>query len=368
MQRWLFTILMLPLLSACSLGLDFWRPETAAQKTLQFQNAPTEIGSSTISQWWTRIDDPNLRDYVDQLVADNLSLKQAGARVFQARARLGIERGGFTPSLSVNTSAYRSFTPGQSTGAINTDRQYATAYNPELSASWEIDLFGRIRRSVESADATFQAALYDEQALTHSLIADLVNRRIAIAVNTRLLSLAKENAQNRKTIFDLVQSRYELGVRGADLDDVLLAEENYTTIKADTHEFQRRLTDETYAFDVLLGQIPGTTDGVKSTFPMIPAPLDIPICVPANLLDRRPDLRASELRLKAAKADIGVALADLYPTVNLSTALGFTGDSTNNLFSADQLAGSIIGALTARIFEGGRLRANIDLPFLASHS
>jgi len=110
-----------------------------------------------------------------------------------------------------------------------------------------------------------------------------------------------------------------------------------------------------------LGQAPGTLNPIASDFPMIAPPVDVPICLPADLLDRRPDLRAAELRVKAANADIGVAIADLYPSLSLGGSIGFNGSDTNNLFNADRLAGAILASVTARIFEGGALRANIDL-------
>ena len=330
----IFTLACLgTILSACALGPDYQRPQMGVIAG-DFVNAPTEEreGSSSY-QWWSKIDDPVLNSYVDQLLAQNLNLKEAAARVMQARARLSIERGDYLPSVDLNTIGSRSFTPSAS---VPSGRAYTNSYTAELESAWQIDLFGRIGRSVEGADANYQAAAYDHLALKHSLIAELLNRRIAIAVNKRLLELAQDNADNRQKIYDLVKNRYDLGVQGAGLDDVLLAEENLTTVQADINAFRRRLNDEAYAFDVLLGHAPGTTDiSTTSAFPLLPAPLDVPVCMPASLLDRRPDLKASELRIKAANANIGVAIADLYPNITLGGSLGFTGASAGGLFNAD---------------------------------
>ncbi len=353
------------LLASCAVGPDYNRPDTSATITGEFLNAPETQEEFSSRLWWEQIDDPLLPSYIDTLLEQNLDLKEAGARILQARARLGTSRADYFPSLGANSSANRNFSPSNSFNipgqAGGTERVFNTNYVTELETSWEIDLFGRIRKSVESADASFQASLYDRDALTNSLIAELVNRRIAIATNQRLLSLAEQNAENRRQIYELVQRRYDMGVANNDLADVLEAKENLTTVQADINQFKRRLTNEVYAFDILLGQTPGTTDVTASSFPVLPPPLDVAVCVPASLLDRRPDLKANEFRLIAANADIGVAVADLYPSLNLSGALGFSGNETPNFFSADQLAGSIVGALTTRLFEGGRLRANIDL-------
>lgn len=363
MRKLIFATL-LPVLGACALGPDFLRPSNHAQDHQQFVNVLSSSSSSdgSFSRWWKHIDDPLLPKYIDILIRQNLELKEAGARILQARASLVSQTGDYYPSLSGNFSGNRGFSPAAQTALSTSNaRQYSTAYNAELETSWEIDLFGKVRRSVEAADASFQASVYDHQALAHSLIAELLNTRIAVAVYGRLLALAESNANNRKLIYDIVKKRYDLGTQSTTLEDVLLAQENFTSVLADVNEFRRNLKNEAYAFDILLGQVPGTTNINASNFPILPAPMDIPICVPASLLDRRPDLRASELRVKAANADIGVALADLYPSLTLGANSGFGNDSINNLFTADRLAGSVLGALSARLFEGGKLRANIDL-------
>lgn len=349
------------IITGCAVGPDYSRPETSATHSKVYINASESSSALSLNRWWERINDPLLPDYIHRLLEQNIELKEAGARILQARARLGIEKGANYPSVSANTSASRSFSPSNSINGTSSERSYNTSYVAELQASWEIDLFGRISKSVESATATFQASLYDREALTHALVADLVNRRIAIGVNQRLLALAQNNAANRQKIYDLIRKRYDMGARNSDLEDVLLAKENFTTVKADINRFQRILKNEVYAFDILLGQNPGETDIITSVFPILPAPLDVAVCVPASLLDRRPDLKANEFRLVAASANIGVAMADLYPGLNLVGALGFSGDNRSRLFNSDQMTGSIIGSFTARLFEGGRIRANIDL-------
>ncbi|MFP4314107.1 MAG: efflux transporter outer membrane subunit [Alphaproteobacteria bacterium] len=345
-------------LSSCVSGEQIAMPFFGLWQDSAYINATQNMdiaGAPPMARWWTRIDDPLLEDYVSRLLDDNLTLMQAGARVIQAREALNIQAGAYYPSAQGNVSAGRSFRPGVS------DRVFTDSYAAELETSWKIDLFGKIRKSVESSRQTFRASLYDLEALKHSLIAELTKRRIGVAVQKRLLELARQNAENRKDFYDLVKRRYDLGAQGVSASDVYLAQENYTSVEADIHQFERLLAEESYALDVLLGVMPGTTDPFASEFPMVTPPLDMPVCLPADLMDRRPDLKSSALRLEAAKADISVAIADLYPSVTLGGALGFSGDTTNNLFSADQLTGSLLGSIITRIFEGGRLRANIRL-------
>ena len=348
-----------PLLSACALGPDFLRPVTAATSQASYINAVEETHpTKKMDHWWKQINDPLLNKHITELRSQNLQLIQAAERLIQARAAVTTQTGAYYPSVSATANAGRSFTPN-TIGANG--RTYINSYNPELSSTWEVDIFGRIRRSVEAADATYIASMYDREALLHSLIADLVSLRVEIAVNKRLLDLAKKNVQNRKEIYDYIRNQYELGVQGSNPQNVFQAEDNLTFVQSDVHTYERLLADALYRFDVLLGKPPGATNPTETEFPMIVPPIETPTCVPADLLDRRPDLRASELRIKAANAEIGVAIADLFPTLSLSGAIGFSGDSTNGLFNANQLAGSILGSLTARLFQGGALRANIDI-------
>lgn len=361
------------LLTACAVGPDYARPGNSAALHKQYLNADDAVyDGQPISRWWTRLEDPLIHDYVDQLLDQNLELKQAAERVIQARQNVRIAGADLFPTLGAEAGGRRGFTPGQSFEAsgqniqsglpsLEQDRRYNTSYDASLNTSWELDLFGRIRRARESASAVFEAARYDNQALTHSLIAELFNRRVAIATNAALLDLARQNLDNRKAFYELVKRRYNLGTGASNAANVYLAEQTYKDVQGDVNLYSRLLAEERYRFDVLLGLLPGTTQGQAEDFPVLPPPRDIAVCLPADLLDRRPDLRASELRVKAANADIGVAIANLYPNVSLGGTLGFTGDTTNDLFTAQNLAGSLLASITARIFEGGRLRANIAL-------
>lgn len=361
-QKILITSLGSIILGACAAGPDFTRPKTALSPNDQFINQSTIAGEETMAQWWENIEDPTLNAQINRLLRQNLQLVQVGERVLQARANVTSQQGSFFPSLSANQSTNRSFNPILNNNFFAAgDRQYLTTYQADLSTSWQIDLFGKIRRSVESAKANFNASIFDREALTHSLIAELVQTRVNIATNQALLSLAKDNAKNRENLYEVVKRRYNLGTGNVNASDVYLAENNFNTAQSDVFQFERLITADSYRLDILLGQKPGTIQTANIDFPLLPPPQTLNTCLPADLLDRRPDLRASELRIKAANANIGVAIADLYPNISLGGTIGVSGNSTNNLFTADQLLGSLLGTITTRLFEGGRLRAAIDL-------
>ena len=343
--------------SGCAVGPTALRPDLATPPPAAFANAAADpVAAAAMPRWWEQIEDPAFNGFVATLLAQNLSLQEATERVIQARERLNIQQGGNLPSVTAAADARRAFTTN---GAP--DRIYSNSYAADLNVSWTVDLFGRRHRGIEATEASFLSAAAEQEALAHTLIAELLNRRVAIAVNARLLDLATQNVTNRETLHAIVKRRYDLGTRGTDLSDVYLAEENFTTVQADVPQYQRLLAEDLYRLDLLLGRTPGSTTLDAATFPLITPPAAPPVGLPVALLDRRPDLRASELRARAATANVGVALADLYPQLTLGGAIGVAGPSTSNLFSTDQLVGSLLGSITQRLFAGGALQANLRL-------
>lgn len=359
---------------SCTVGPDYERPETAAQTPKAFQNAPDTLSNALtdrdLSRWWRRMDDPVMDRFVGRLLSENLQLKEAAARIAQAWAKLGIERGGRWPALSASTAATRGFQPtgagsGGSAipvpGASGDDRVYFTRLELGLSASWQVDLFGTVRRRIAAAADRYLASRAETRALVHALIAELARRRIALATLKRRLALTERTEKNRNRTLKTVELRYKRGTGDVSASDIYVSRENLSSVAADVPELRGRLAEEGYFLDVLLGYPPGTIDPFNVDMPMLPPPEPPPVGIPARLVDRRPDLRAAELRLIAASHDIGVAVADLYPNLTLNTTIGLRGDDGNTLFDTANLAGDIMGNLIARLFEGGRLRANVDL-------
>ena len=352
--------------NSCTLGPVFKGVETKADQQETFLNvSPSYQAQYSMKNWWLSINDPLLEAYIKQLLDENLDLKEAAERVIQARENLAIQRGGKMHEISADISGNRSFTPTSANNFLpqsSKKRFFNNSNTADINVSWQLDFFGKMKRTIEARESEFSATIHDREALIHSLIAELVNVRVAIASNNNSLELAKENAKNRQKVYDLVQKRYKLGVKNTYLSDVYLAEDDYNTAQGEVHEFERLLAADIYNFDILLGQAPGTTTALSSSFPLLPPPIDIPIALPANLLDRRPDLRAAKLRVKAANANIGVAIADLYPSLSIGASLGFAQGNNGSLVGGvDQIAGSLFGSITTKLFQGGALRANIRL-------
>lgn len=345
-------------LTACAVGPDFVRPDVRAVTTSHFiESSSVAAQTEGMSLWWQQFEDDALNIAVEHLLHQNLNIKQAGMRVLQAEESMNVASSSFLPTLGVTGEARRSGTPNSATG----QRIYSNSLSATGALSWQVDVFGKVRRSVESAFSTFKASEYEAEAVVHSLVAEVVSLRIQIAAAKRQMYLAEEAKNNQSRVLELLERRYELGVSEVSYSDVLLAKSAVQNAIADEHSAQRTLKTLLYSYDVLLGEPIGTSLSENIDFDLEASPEIFAIGAPVSLLDRRPDLRASELRLKAANAEIGVAVGDLYPDLTIGGSLGFTATEFSKLFRSEQLAGSLFTSLSQRVFEGGRLRAQIRL-------
>jgi len=349
-----FTISAFLILSACAMGPDYERPQTKAATLEKFINAPedAEQETATMSKWWENIGDEKLNELVKILLTDNLDLKAAGERLIQANERVYAQQGAYFPTLGANSGVARSATSSD---------VYTTNYELGLATSWQVDLFGKIKEIVNSAQANYLASRAENEALIHSLIAALLQKRIEISANAKRLELAENIAKSRKNTLESVERRYRSGVASTSALEVRLARENLASAQATATGLKADLTDSSYDLDVLLGRAPGTTILEAADFPAIPRIRDFTIPPPLALLDRRPDLQTSELRLIAANADISVAIAELYPNLTFGGNIGTAGSKLSDLFSSGQIGWSLLGNIALKIFEGGKLRANIRI-------
>jgi NodT family efflux transporter outer membrane factor (OMF) lipoprotein len=343
-----------------------------------FQNDPDKpadnINEYMYQTWWTRYNDPILNQLIARLLNQNLELKAAGARSLQAQERLFQTQGGLYPSISLDATAARSATPtGASTSqttttattagfATTSDTTYSTSYELGLSAAWQVDLFGQVRNSISAAEAGLKASEAEKNALAQNLIIQLIGQRVRLATLSALIGVTEETIENRRKILQTVERRYELGSEQISALDVRLAKENLERAKADLAPLEADYKEAFYTLEILVGEMPGTSNlqGIDS-YTLLPPPERLKIPPPVALLDRRPDLQSAAYRIEAAKANIGVALADLYPGLSLSGSYGYQATELDNLISPEQIAWNLIGNLTAPLFEGGRLRATIRL-------
>jgi len=345
--------------SACTLGPDPERPTTAADEAQAFVNAePSSPDSETSGgTWWRRFGDETTTRLVEQALVNNTDLRVAAARVLEAGAGLRQARGAQWPQVGLGGSAGRqksSFVLPQ-VGRVGI---WSTTYSADLQVSYQVDLFGKLARLKEAAWADALAQEAGQDALRHTIIAEVVRARVLIATTERALDITRRIRTSWESTLGTVERRYRMGVTPA--LDLRLARENLASARAAEVQLEGSHAQAKHALDVLVGRRPGTGGPLPDTLSELPDLEPVPPGLPAELLDRRPDLRQAELGLYAATSRIGAAMADLYPSLSLTGSAGIRSDSLSGLTSSDGLVYSAVANLLAPLFSGGQLRAGVD--------
>jgi NodT family efflux transporter outer membrane factor (OMF) lipoprotein len=361
----LFAALLL--LSGCvAVGPNYVPPEFAVQDNWDVDTLEgVQVSASEQVKWWTLFDDPILSELVERAVTGNLDLRAAVSRIDEARALLGVTRGARFPNLDSEVSYTRSRQSEESSiggtkvGSLvsvnDTDN-----YGASLGAAWELDLFGRIRRSVEASKANWEASVEDYHGVLVSLQAEIALSYIDIRSLQHRIDIAKKNIASQQQSLNLVQKRYGAGkAPGLEFSQ---AKANLASTKATLPQLHAALDSALHRLSVLLGEHPGATQIELKTKTPIPSPPDtIVIDIPANLLRQRPDLRRAERLLAAQTAKVGMTTANLYPTLSLGGAFGFSAQSPGDLFQASSRTYGVGPTFSWNVFSGGRIRSAIDV-------
>lgn len=337
---------------ACAVGPNY-RPQAAAALHVpdRYQAPAAEsIDAAGLAHWWTAFNDPTLTSLVERTLAGNTDLAAAQARLRAARASLKASRGALLPSLSAGGSASRQEVV-EGPGGGN------SGFQAGLDAAYEVDLFGGIRRSVEAARANAQSSAASLADVQRSLVAEVALNYIDARSTQARLAVARQNIAIQDETLQIVRWRVEAGlVSNLDLQQAI-AQRAQTAATIPTLE-------QSYAASVnriatLIGQAPGAVTAEMAAQQPIPlGPDAVEAGLPADLLNRRPDLIAAERSLAAEVARIGVAEADLYPALRLSGSL--SSNSTSFSALGDNIIGNLLGSITAPIFQGGQIRARIE--------
>ncbi len=344
------------LAAACTLGPDPTAPPPApVDEASRYVNATTTRPVSS-GAWWEHLGDPVTDELVRTALEQNTDVTAAAAAVLQAEAALAAARGAELPEAGLSLSATRQKTsfvlPG--TGRIGI---FSTTFSEELSVSYQVDLFGRLARTRQAAWAELLASEADARAVADAVAAQVVRARVTIATLQRRLELALETAASWRSTARTVEDRYRTGV--ADAGELYLTRQSRAAAEAAVPQTRRELAAARHALDVLLGHRPGTGEEPARTLPPVPDIGEIPVGVPAGLLDRRPDLIAARMRFAAASARVGVALANLYPSLSLTGSAGVRSDGLAGLTSSEELVYNAVAGVVAPLFSGGRRRADV---------
>lgn len=350
--------LAIALFAGCAaVGPDYVPPEiaTAPAWNTSIQDGMTaEANSQNLAAWWNTFNDPQLSVLIERAVAQNRELKEARARIREARARKGVSRAGLYPTLDASGSAGRSH-GSEETGAGATRSLYVTG----LDAGWELDLFGGVRRSVEAAEADLQASQDDLRDVLVSLLSEVALNYVDVRAYQARLNVAENNLKSQSETFELTSWRQQAGL--SDELAVQQARYNLESTRSRIPVLRTGLEEAKNNLAVLLGEQPGKIHGeLEKRKPVPEAPKTIAVGVPADVLRQRPDVRRSERQLAAQTARIGVAKAELYPKFTLTGSIGLEAFSADSLFSSGNRTTSGSAGISWRIFDAGAVRRNIE--------
>ncbi len=363
--RVLFPVAVLIAVGGCMMGPKYSRPQTPADTAAGFVNAapqPVEVNEvSTYDHWWERFGDPVTVVLVREALASNYDLKAAAARVLESQEGLAQARGKLWPEVSYGLSRSRSqqyinlgSLPGFPSGGINF---LTTTWTQGFSVSYLVDFWGQLRRSQRAAWADLFAAESNQQAMVNSIIATVVEARTTIATIQRRLVIAQASIESRARTVEITERRYNGGLVSP--VDVRLARANLEAAKGQEPAIELSLAMAQHALDVLLARAPGSSVPLPGTLADLPNLEPVPVGVPAALLERRPDVRATEFSLRAANERIGASIAQLCPSLVLSANYGASSDAWPDLWKSFAETYSGMFNITQPIFQGGRLRAQV---------
>lgn len=340
-------------LSACAVGPDYRAPQTEPARIERATTAPFDR-TQFEAAWWRQFEDPTLDALVGQALADNRELRVAFARLRAARSIRDDAADDRIPTVTARTSAEigEAQQPGFTDERTNSER-----YDLGLDMAWELDLFGRIQRRIESSEAQTEAAEAELYQLQVSIVAELVDAYGQLRGAQLRERIARENLANQRNSHRLTEQLREAGV-GSELD-VLRADARLASTEASLPQLQAQQTRARNRIATLLGQRADqlSVDLSARNLPAIAKAL--PIGDPGELLRRRPDVIAAERRLAAATADVGVATADLFPRVSLSGFLGFIAGRGSQLGASAAEAWSVAPSIRWAAFDLGSVRARL---------
>jgi multidrug efflux system outer membrane protein len=362
-------------LSACgTVGHDFVAPKGVDTPAYRHAEAGTQPAQSPDTarlpaQWWSVFGDATLDSLEQRALRDNPNVRAAAQRLVQAQAQLGVTRAGQLPAVSVGAGVSNTRTSAESSQGLAFGHRAIAGNNYQFGAnfSWELDLWGRVRRVVEAADAQALAAQDDRDGVLLMLSSQVAATYWQLRGLDAELAILKNALATRRESQELIEARFNAGLSNE--LDVSRTRIERANAEADLHEAQRQRNTLEHALAVLVGASPsqallpaptqGATQNADNALPQPPA---IPVGLPASLLGQRPDLASSVANLKAFNAQVGVAEGAFYPSLSLTGNFGYASENLRNLAqgSARQFSFGPL-ALSLPVFDAGRNRANLKL-------
>ncbi|UST61746.1 efflux transporter outer membrane subunit [Pseudomonas moraviensis] len=360
-SRLLSLSLCVALLSACAVGPDYQRPQTA--EIAQFKEAEgwrqaNPSDSLARGAWWEFYRDQQLNALIEKLNSANQTVAQSEAQFRQAQALVRSARGAFYPSVDLSLGKNRS---SQGTGSSSSSLSSSSSgirdtYNAQLGVSWEADVWGKLRRGLEADEANAQASFADLAAMRLSQQSELVQNYLQLRVIDQQKRLLEATVAAYERSLKMTQNQYRAGVSGRDA--VAQAQTQLKSTQADLVDLIWQRAQFENAIAVLTGEAPANFSIAESqSIPNLP---QVPLSLPSQLLERRPDIAAAERSVIAANANVGVAKAAYYPDLTLSLSGGYSSSTSKNLISLPNRFWSVGPQLSLPLFDGGIRSAEVD--------
>lgn len=361
-------------IAGCTVGPDHVRPPLVVDLPAAYNadaGAPAAAGLDPLRRaWWTAFADTTLNDLIAGAVTGNQDLRRAAARVLEARALAGGASSDRWPRLEIGGTASRSRTSLSAFGGRGTiDREL---YDANLTARYELDLWGRLSRAEEAARATLLQSEMNRRVVLQTLVADVVRTWLQVRELQGQLALSRSTITSYRHTVSMVEQRYARGMVPA--FEVHLARQNLLNAEATAPEQERLLAEATRRLQILAGRYPSgrglesgrpdTTSTPGSGYDLaqaLPAPLPaVPAGLPSSLLERRPDLFAAEAGLHASTANVGAAKARLFPTLSLTGSAGYTSNDLSTWFDSGTDVWSLVAGLAMPLLNRGATRAQVE--------
>lgn len=360
-MKFRYSVLFISLvLGGCMVGPDYQKPAMALPQSFkegaQWQRAVSNPQGALDSQWWLAYQDPVLNDLVARSAKANQSIIAAEAAYRLAQAQVASSRAGLWPTVGVGLSGSRGEGGDGTTASTTTSSGVKNSVSATLTASWEPDLWGQVRRGIESSQATAQQSDALLAGVRLSISSSVASNYLALRQMDIDVRLLQQQQQINQQLLEMIQAQFTQGV--ATNDQLLVAQDQLTTSIADLQTSLRDREQYEHALAVLVGMAPSEFSvAPRNDFSfVVPRP---PLTLPSTLLQRRPDVVAAERSAAAANAKIGVAEAAFFPTLDLTASLGYRGSALGGLFSLPNRIWTLGPALAETIFDGGAREAAV---------
>lgn len=339
-------------LSGCAMGPDYERPETAMPEAFE-QEFDGGVSIANLN-WWEMFGDEQLNQLVRVALEQNKDMAIAVSRIEEARAALGFVRSDQYPQFEVSAGANRGISSAGAAVGLPVSNSFVLAGN----LSFELDLWGKLRRSTEASQAELLATVDAGNSVMITLIADVASAYLLLLDLDTRVAIASRTLDTRNESLEIMHARFDRGTIA--LIDVNQAQIEKYDAEAQLFSLQRENVQAENLLNILLGQHPGAIDRAQRTIYSLDS-LTVPAGLPSELLERRPDIRVAEQQLAAQTARIGVAEAIRFPSLSLTGSLGLASDDLSGFFSSDNKTWGLSAGLIAPVFNAGRNKRRVEV-------